>query len=166
LVDRIEPRAMALGLNETHTGELYRAALAQANRELGRVSGQLASKNRRLLIRAKFFDALSQFQGELRPDAPAQVVLRAIGQTAVAVLDVEDVAVFSLPPGREYAETTLIDRNGEVFETSLVDTIDSTKPRPLAVDNSPAMPAALYTPNGDGPVLSAGPDRESLLDQA
>ena len=30
-------------------------------------------------------------------------------------------AVFSLPPGREYAETTLVDRKGEVFETSLVD---------------------------------------------
>jgi putative nucleotidyltransferase with HDIG domain len=151
LVEHIEPRATALGLNQANAGELYRAALAQANRELGRVSGQLASKNRRLLIRAKFFDALSRFQGELRPDAPPQVVLRAIAQTAVGVLDVREVAVFSLPPGREYAETTIVDRSGEVFETSLV---DNAQPQP-ATEAAPAP--------GDGPVLSAGPEIEWLL---
>ena len=52
LVEQIEPRASALGLNESNAGELYRSALSQANRELGRVSGQLATKNRRLAIRA------------------------------------------------------------------------------------------------------------------
>jgi putative nucleotidyltransferase with HDIG domain len=150
LVEHIEPRATSLGLNQANTGELYRAALAQANRELGRVSGQLASKNRRLLIRAKFFDALSRFQGELRPDAPPQVVLRAIGQTAVAVLDVGEVAVYSLPPGRDYAETTLVDRTGEVFETSL---IDCAKPQAIAETSQP----------GDGPVLAAGDELEWLL---
>ena len=89
--------------------------------ELGRVTGQLASKNRKLAIRAKFFEALSGFQGELRPEAPPQTVLHAIGQTAIAVLDVTSAAVFSLPPGREYAEAVLVDDSGEVFETTLVD---------------------------------------------
>src|SRR5205085_5637943 len=41
LIEHIEPRATALGLNQGNAGELYRSALAQANRELGRVSGQL-----------------------------------------------------------------------------------------------------------------------------
>lgn len=159
LIEHIEPRATALGLNQGNAGELYRSALAQANRELGRVSGQLASKNRRLAIRAKFFDALSQFQGELRPDAPPQVVLRAVGQTAVGALDVSDVAVFSLPPGREYAETILIDRSGEVFETSLVDTDAKTQ---AARDIEPDK-ASLSDQTGEGPVLSAGPELEWFL---
>src|SRR5262249_52824600 len=78
LVEHIEPRAAALGINQTSSSELYQQALEAANKELGRVTGQLASKNRRLAIRAKFFDALSGFQGELRPDAPPQVVVQAI----------------------------------------------------------------------------------------
>src|ERR1700761_4299001 len=48
LVARIEPRAAALGLGQISSAELYQQALAQANKELGRVSGQLASKNRKL----------------------------------------------------------------------------------------------------------------------
>ena len=39
-------------------------ALAQANKELSRMGGHLATKNRRLQVRAKFFDALSAFQGD------------------------------------------------------------------------------------------------------
>ena len=83
LVEHIEPRAKTLGLGQSSSHELYQQALTQANKELGRVSGQLAAKNRRLAIRAKFFDALSGFQGELRADAPPQDVLKAIGATAV-----------------------------------------------------------------------------------
>jgi HD-like signal output (HDOD) protein/signal transduction histidine kinase len=159
LIDQIEPRAIALGLNQANAGELYRAALSQANKELGRVSGQLASKNRRLAIRAKFFDALSQFQGELRPDAPPQEVLRAIGQTAVDVLDVNEVAIFSLPPGRDYADTVLIDRTGEVFETSMIDTHDKSNP----AQTSPSAACAIAKDPSDGPVLSAGPEIEWFL---
>src|SRR5436190_2203008 len=149
LVEQIEPRATALGLGQSNAGELYRAALAQANKELGRVSGQLAAKNRKLATRAKFFDALSAFQGELRPDAPPQVVLHAIGQTAVSVLGVNSVAVFSLPPGRDYAETVLVDGGGEIFETSLIDYLPAQDIKP------PITSAALLTISpGDGPVLS------------
>jgi len=121
LVEQIEPRAKALGLGQASSGELYQHALAQANRELGRVSGQLAAKNRKLAVRARFFDALSNFQSELHADAPPQAVLHAIGQTAVSVLGVGCAAVFSLPPGQTYAEAVLCDAAGEVFETSLVD---------------------------------------------
>ena len=63
---------------------------------MDRISGQLAAKNRRLAVRAKFFEALSDFQSELRPDAAPQVVLQAIAQTAVGVLGVRSVAAFSL----------------------------------------------------------------------
>jgi putative nucleotidyltransferase with HDIG domain len=121
LVDRIEPRARSLGLGKTSTTDLYQQALAQANKELGRVSGQLASKNRRLQVRAQFFDALSRFQSELRPDVPPQVVLQAVAQTAVGVLGVSCVAAFSLPPGQTFAEALLCDGDGQVFENSLID---------------------------------------------
>jgi signal transduction histidine kinase len=147
LVEQIEPRAKALGLGKASSNELYQHALAQANKELGRVSGQLAAKNRRLAIRAKFFDALSGFQGELRPDAPPQTVLKAIGQTAVGVLDVASAAAFSLLPGQDYAEVLLLSGSGDVFESTLVD-----------CPTRPERPAP-----GDGPVLSAGDDELEWL---
>lgn len=147
LVEHIEPRARALGLGQTSASELYQQALARANKELGRVSGQLASKNRRLAIRAKFFDALSSFQAELRPDAPPQTILRAIGQTAVEALDATSAAVFSLAPNAQVAEVLLFDSSGNVFETTIVE-----------CPNRPAKP-----PVGDGPVIAAGDELEWLM---
>jgi len=146
LVEHIEPRAKALGLNESSSSELYQQALAAANRELGRVTGQLAQKNRRLAIRARFFDALSQFQGELRPDAPAQVVLQAIGQTAVQVLGVKCACAFSLMPGQTFADSLLFDHDGSVLESSLID--------------CPARPVKPVS--NDGPVLYCKDDMEWL----
>lgn len=146
LVARIESRAKALQLGQASSQELYHQALSRANQELGRVSGQLAAKNRRLAVRAQFFDALSAFQGELRPDASPQIVLRAIGQTAVGVLGVRCVAAFSLMPGQDYAEVLLFDEAGDIFESSLVDC--TTRPSVGA---------------GDGPVLHAGDELDWLL---
>ena len=167
LVKHVEPRAKALGLGQASTNELYQHALAQANRELGRITDQLASKNRKLAVRAKFFEALAGFQSELRPDAAPESVLDAIGQTATSVLDVTSAAVFSLPPGRGYAEAVLVDGEGEVFESTLVDVGSASAP-PLAAsqaDNSPTAGASLNPKRntGDGPVLSAGPELEWFL---
>jgi putative nucleotidyltransferase with HDIG domain len=147
LVSHIEPRATALGLCKASTDEMYRDALTQANKELGRISTQLSAKNRKLLVRAKFFDALSQFQGELRPDAQPQKVLHAIGQTGAEVLGVRAVAAFSLPPGATFAEAVLVNETGEVFQTSLVDCA-----------TRPACPI-----EGEGPVVAAGNELEWLL---
>jgi HD-like signal output (HDOD) protein len=144
LVDRIQSRAGALQLGQTSTQELYHQALQRANQELGRASGQLAAKNRRLAVRAQYFDALSAFQGQLRADAAPQTVLRAIGQTAVGVLGVRCVAAFSLMPAQDFAEVLLFDEAGEIFESSLVD--------------CPARPGV-----GDGPVLHAGDELDWLL---
>lgn len=109
LVETIEVRAEALGLHQVSSGELYQQALAQANRELGRVSTQLAAKNKRLAVRAKFFDALAEFHGQLSPDAAPTVVLRAIAETAREALGVSVAAAFSIPPGRGYAEIVVSD---------------------------------------------------------
>jgi signal transduction histidine kinase/HD-like signal output (HDOD) protein len=147
LVDRIECRARALQLGQTSTQELYQQALMRANQELGRVSNQLAVRNRRLAVRAQFFDALSAFQGELRPEAVPQAVLRAIGQTAVGVLGVRCVAAFSLMPGQEFAEVLLFDEDGDMFESSLVDCLK----RPPDSER------------GDGPVMHAGDELDWLL---
>lgn len=173
LVAYIEPRARALGLGQVSSSELYHQALAQANKELGKVSGQLAAKNRKLQIRAKFFDALAGFQAELRPDAPPQVVLHAVGQTAVGALDVKSAAVFSLPPGRDYAEVILVDGNGDIFETTIVecpsDSIRMVRPAaPTTEDKqkttaSKDVSGSLKKEPGDGPVLTAGPELEWLL---
>lgn len=146
LVARIEPRAEALGLGRASSNDLYQQALSRANRELGRVSEQLATKNRRLAVRAKFFDALSGFQAELRPDAPPQTVLQAVGQTAVGVLDVKSLCAFSLPPGQGFAEALLFDETGCVFENTLVD--------------CPVRPSK---PEGDGPLLAAGDEMEWMI---
>lgn len=147
LVDHIQRRATALGLGQSSSSELYQQALLSANKELSRVSGQLATKNRRLAIRAKFFDALAGFQAELRPDAPPQIVVQAVGQTAVGALNVTSAAAFSLPPGSNLAEVMLFDQNGDVFETTIVD-----------CPQRPGRP-----PIGDGPVIACGADLEWLL---
>jgi len=167
LVEQIEPRARALGLGQTSSGELYLQALAQANKELGRISGQLASKNRRLAVRARFFEALSEFQSGLRADATPQVVLHAIGQTAIGVLGVGSVAAFSLPLTQNFAETVICDQTGQIVENSLIDL-----PRQPDIDPTTASSEELTAPQaagaarpvkpapGDGPVLTAGPDIE------
>lgn len=146
LVARIEPRARALGLGQASSSELYQQALTHANQELSRVSQQLSSKNKRLAVRAKFFDALSGFQSELRADAIPAAVMQAIGETAVSVLEATTVGVFSLPPRQEYAEAMLFDESGDAFESTLID----CKKRP---GNFPA---------GEGPVLAVGDELEWL----
>ena len=148
LVERIEPRAKSLGLGEETSNELYRDALGKANKELGRVTNTLAVKNRKLQIRAKFFDALAAFQSELRADASPNTILRAIGQTAGEVLDVPCVGVFSLPPSQSFAELLLLDEKGDVFDTTLIDC-------PGAHPDAPE--------NGDGPVLAIGQNLEWLI---
>lgn len=160
LVQHIEPRAQALGLGVASAGELYVSALAQANAELGRVSEQLSAKNRKLSVRAAFFDALSRFQAELRPDAPPQVVLHAIGQTAASVLRVGAAAVFSLPPGADYAEVALVDGRGELFETSIVEAgwADAASGQ-QAGGGGGTLPS-----DSDGPIQFAGPELEWLLE--
>jgi putative nucleotidyltransferase with HDIG domain len=104
LVESIGQRSEALGLGAASTTELYNQALAQANRELGRVSVQLAARNRKLVVRARFFDALSEFHGALRADAPPALILRAAAETAQEALGVQAVCAFSIPPGQSYAE--------------------------------------------------------------
>src|SRR5688572_31312503 len=146
-MEELERVRTALGVADASTGAVYHGALVQANKALDKVGAELQEKNRRLAIRAKFFEALAGFQGEMRPDAPPQSAMRAIGQTAVKVLDVTSVAAFSLIPGQNFAEVLLFDQHGEVFESSLVD----CPQRP----NTPAI--------GDGPVLAAGVELEWLL---
>jgi len=166
LVAEIEPRATALGLGQASASELYVAALSQANVELGRVSEQLSAKNRKLSIRAAFFDALSRFQAELRPDAPPQVVLHAIGQTAVSVLHTGAAAVFSLPPGRDYAEVVLVDGNGELFENSIVEVgrAGGAQRAAGATDPLPASAGGQLSASTEGPVQPAGQELEWFLE--
>ena len=121
LVARMEPRSAALGLGQTTSGDLYRAALAQANQELARVGGQLAAKAKRVGQRAKFFDVLHQFQADLRPDATAQQALSAVAAAAAAFVGVDRVAAFSLPPGKDYAESALCAADGAVLESAFVE---------------------------------------------
>lgn len=157
LIGQIEPRARALGLGEATSAQLYQQALTQANRELGRVSEQLATRNRRLAVRARFFEALSRFHGELRPDAPVATVLQAIAQTAIGVLDAAPVAVFSLPPGRDYAECVIVGKTGEVLQDGLAD----VAPEPGVPAAAPF--AALRIMPGEGPLRLAGDELEWLL---
>jgi signal transduction histidine kinase/HD-like signal output (HDOD) protein len=163
LVSQIEPRALGLGLGKTSTVELYQQALSQANQELGRISGQLAAKNRKLALRAQFFEVLSEFQNEMRPDAPPQAVVHAIAQTALSVLGVSAAAAFSLPPNQSFAETIVCDQTGTVIESSLVELrpgaleelMQTTAGSVASLPPRPGKPAV-----GDGPVLATGPDME------
>ncbi len=121
LITHIEPRANALGLGQTSTTELYQQAISQANLQLAKVTGQLAAKNKRLSIRAKFVDSLSQFHNDLRADAPTQTVVQAIGQTAMPLIGATSAVAFSIPPGQAFAEVLHFDATGSLGETSLID---------------------------------------------
>jgi putative nucleotidyltransferase with HDIG domain len=187
LVARIEPRAKALGLGESSSEDLYRQALVQANRELGRMTDQLAMKNRRLAVRAKFFEALAGFHDEMRPDAPPATVLFAIGQTATSVLDTATVAAFSFNTTKESAEVMVISSAGEVLQRGVVETEvrnqesgvrgqesevkdqrsevssspgSSLSPQPSSLSSLP-HPSTLPSPeSGDGPIHPAGQELE------
>ena len=168
LPGHIESRGKTLGLGRTTTTELFQQALAQANKELGRISGQLASKNRRLSVKAQFFEALSRFQGDLRPDAHPQVVLRAIGQTGAAVLGVERAASFSIPANQPCAQTLITDADGQMIDNLILDLPRVQEPpeQGAAAAAHPPHPMGsiqLPTPRpGEGPVLTAGEDLDWL----
>jgi len=117
LIARVEPRATALGLGQSTSEDLYRQALTRANGELGRLTDQLTIKNKKLAVRAKFFEALSQFHGELRPDAPVATVLQAVAHTAAGVMNVERCGAFSLL--NDQAQVIAVMRDGEVVEAKI-----------------------------------------------
>jgi putative nucleotidyltransferase with HDIG domain len=164
LVARLEPRAKALGLGASTSEDLYRQALIQANKELSRVTDQLQTKNRKLAIRAKFFEALSGFHDELRPDAPPSVVLHAIGQTAAGVLDADAVATFSLSNGGRMAEMQVVNKAGEIVQRGLVEgsrdeqraTSNENASLPLVPGHSSLVPPSA----GDGPLYPVGQELE------
>jgi putative nucleotidyltransferase with HDIG domain len=159
LVSRIEPRAKALGLGESSSEDLYRQALVQANRELGRMTDQLAMKNRRLAVRAKFFEALAGFHDEMRPDAPPATVLFAIAQTATMVLDTPAVAAFSFNAARDAAEVMVVSAGGEALQRGMVEV---GGPRSEAGESALAHgTSTLPSPeSGDGPIHPAGQELE------
>lgn len=147
VIQRIERRAADLGLGDSSSGDLYISALARANQELGRVGEQLAAKNRRLTLRSKYFEALSRFQSELRPDAPSSMVLSAIAQTAESILSQTKIVVFATQPRQAFAEVIICGDGGEITDSSVV-----------------ACPSKLYrTLDGNGPVLPAKGSLEWLL---
>jgi putative nucleotidyltransferase with HDIG domain len=162
LVARLEPRAKSLGLGASTSEDLYRQALIQANKELSRVTDQLQTKNRKLAIRAKFFEALSGFHDEIRPDAPPSVVLHAIGTTAAGVLDAEAIATFSLSSGGKLAELQVVTRAGDVVQRGLVDSGQLIVDRTESSATSPStIHSQLLTPSsGDGPLHPAGQELE------
>jgi hypothetical protein len=139
-------RVAALGIGQARPASCIRA------RSRRRTRNSIASTRARdqespARDRAKFFEALAGFQGEMRPDAPPQTALRAIGQTAVSVLDVTSAAAFSLIPGQNFAEVLLFDEHGEVFEKH--------------AGRLPASAARRQV--GEGPVLADGRGMDGLL---
>ena len=137
LVDEIESRCAALGLGESTSGELYRQAITQANQQLGAVNQQLTSKTKQVATRKKFFDALREFQSEIRPDAPVGEVLTAIGRAAANVLETSTLAMFSVQPGYAFASVVIVDVGGNIIES-------------LAIDAPAPFPGTRGTSGGEG----------------
>lgn len=160
LVTRLEPRCRALGLGEATSDELYRQAITQANRELGRMTDQLATKNRKLAVRAKFFEALSHFHDELRPDAPPATVLFAIAQTATQALDTVAVAAFSCQASGASAEYLVANAQHEVVDRGIVADVRGSEFAVRGEADSTTNPE-LQTANGS-PVHAADASLEWL----
>jgi hypothetical protein len=99
LVDEVERVSGAMGIGEASSGALYQGALSQAKKEIDRVQGELASKNEKLAVRAKFFEALAGFQGEMRPDAPPQTAMYSLGSASLDPPATSSSEVSSSMPG-------------------------------------------------------------------
>lgn len=151
LMDRLQQRSATLGLGREAVDALYRDALARANKELLNANSQLTTRNRKLAVRAKFFETLAAFQGELRPDAPPQHVLRAIAHTAVSALAVDVCAAWSLSSTRQFAESVIVNAQGELTDTSLINL-----PRGFCPGGAVQAPA-------NGPVRAADDSLDWLL---
>lgn len=170
LVGHMQRRIEALGLGQPDSGQLYQEALANANRQLGHAARRLEETNKRLSVRARFFDALAAFHQDLRPDAPAQQVLTAIGQTAIGILQTAACCAFSLPPGRQWAEAVLMDDTGRILDTILVDLPPESVPQTAAQSSQAGEPVGAVDAAWDasldpasGPILVAGEELEWLL---
>ena len=138
LMTTLGPRAAALGLGDGPPGEVFRKALERANRELGRVGGQLAAKNKRLEVRARFFDATAAFHADLRPDGEVAEVLAAVAANACRVLGVASAAAFVED------EAVAADADGLVLAGPAL--------RP------PGDDADVFPVRGEGPVQAAVPE--------
>ena len=160
LVEQIEPRAKALGLGQA---EQRRAVPAGAG------AGEQRARPRQRAARGEEPQARRSarssstrsrgFQGELRPDAPPQTVLHAIGQTAVGVLDVElRRGVLARRPAQNFAEVAAVRRarRGVREHAGRLPARSPARPRRLASGRRPARTS------GDGPVLAAGDELEWL----
>lgn len=99
LAAQIEERAHLIGLETLTSQAVYLEALAAANEELGRMNATLAASNRRLRVRDRHLQALSQLSATLRAqDAPSKVCL-AIARAWRKALTLPVVGVYSQPTG-------------------------------------------------------------------
>ena len=144
LVERIEPRARPCSSARPAPGAVSAGADAQANQELGRVSGQLAAKNRRLAVRAKFSSA-QRISGRTSAGSPPQAVLQAIGQTRRRA-------------GRQLRRGVFADAGQDFAEVC-----SSTNRRSIR-NVAGRLPQALRMPRdgGDGPCSHAGDELDGF----
>ena len=76
-------------------GSVFRRALVQTSRQLGKVAGDLAARNRDLRRQGDFFDLAAAFTASLRPDATVTQTLAAVATNAAAALGTGRAAAFA-----------------------------------------------------------------------
>jgi putative nucleotidyltransferase with HDIG domain len=104
--------ASLLGLDQEMPEVVYLRSLGRANAELGRLNAELLTANHRLSIRARYFDAITQFQRRLSVLSDLATVVGAIPDAALTALERSLVVAFGVHDQREACELSWVDSEG------------------------------------------------------
>lgn len=106
LASDVAEHATLLGLDAETAEEVYIKAMTRANAELGRLNAELLASNRRLTAGARYFEALTRFERELRDWSDPSAVVEALAQAAATGLQRPRVAAFGLRDNSSVVDTS------------------------------------------------------------
>jgi putative nucleotidyltransferase with HDIG domain len=100
LISDVEHHAELLGLHREGTETLYVQAMAQANRELGKLNTELALNGQRLAAGARYFRAITVFDKQLNAWSDPPAVVTAMVRAGATAFQRSHVAAFGLRDDR------------------------------------------------------------------
>jgi len=111
LVSDVTEQGELLGLDRETPQDLYLKSLTQANTELGRLNADLLASNRQLAVAARYFEAISEFAGQLNARLDLPEVVAAVAHASAIALCRPRLAAFGLRAGQTVVDISWIGEN-------------------------------------------------------
>ena len=128
LVSDVAEQGELLGLNRETPQDLYLKSLRQANTELGRLNAELLASNRQLAVAARYFEAISEFAGQLNARLELPAVVAAVAHASATALCRPRLAAFGLRAGQAAVDISWIgedpDEQGRLTEDVPADLLE------------------------------------------